>query len=387
MAGVFRRRGRWCADYRDAAGRRHREFRRTKAQAAELLAQRVQSIVGGSYQPEARTATVEMVACAWLEAKTPTWKATTRELNTGAVRRYLLNPTFGIGRLRIAVINLATCERFRARMVEACPQLSPRTVNMAMTALSAVLTYAQRCHLRSDNPCRFIPKLKEARREVEVLTPAQAEELVAAAGSPRDAALIELALLTGARFGELTALCWQHFSDRSLAVSGTNSHREQRRRFLVSGTWDDGAKTAASARQIILSPRAVHLLREWRLRSGNPGSEALVFANEHGHPIDGGNWRRRVWRPALVAAGLPLTLSVHSLRHCYASRMLSEGATLELVARQLGHSNVNITARIYRHWIVDRDAEQAALIDRAMDIAGTSTRGSTPCREGTHGSP
>lgn len=42
-------------------------------------------------------------------------------------------------------------------------------------------------------------------------------------------------------------------------------------------------------------------------------------------------------------------LHPHQLRHYFATRMLEDGAKLEVVSRMLGHANVSITASVYRH--------------------------------------
>lgn len=366
MAGVYRRRGKWVADFRDGAKKRHQYFRRTKAEAEAVLAKHQVEIQRGTFEPLARTATLADLAARYLEAKAPTWRPTTRDLNTATIRRHVLSADYGLGGQRVAAISLPTCEQFRARMMAANPSLGPRAVNLAMIQLGALLRYGERSHLRADNPARHVARLPEPRREVEILEPAQIEALLGALPAERDRVIVELALRTGARWGELAALSWGDVGEEVLRIAATNSHRESRRHFVATGAWPSSPKTEAGAREVILSPGARALLKRWRLANGRPEPGALLFVNEAGRPLDGKNWRERIWHPALAAAGIRAGFPFHATRHCYASRMLSEGAALELVARQLGHSSVNITARIYRHWIVDRDAEQAALIDSAI---------------------
>jgi integrase len=53
----------------------------------------------------------------------------------------------------------------------------------------------------------------------------------------------------------------------------------------------------------------------------------------------------------LGKAGLAAHYSPKSLRHTYASLMISEGANLVYVSRQMGHASVGITERVYTRWI------------------------------------
>ena len=56
-------------------------------------------------------------------------------------------------------------------------------------------------------------------------------------------------------------------------------------------------------------------------------------------------------------------LSLHSLRHTFATILISKGVNIKLVSKMLGHSDAAITLKIYAH--VMRDDQQQAV--RAMD--------------------
>jgi len=105
--------------------------------------------------------------------------------------------------------------------------------------------------------------------------------------------------------------------------------------------------------------------------TGSPAPEALVFANSKGLPLDPSNFRDRFWNTLVKAEGLPKGFTFHSLRHTYASHMLSSGAPVEFVQRQLGHSSYQTTLSIYRHWIPDRDDLHADIIETALESSGT----------------
>jgi integrase len=58
--------------------------------------------------------------------------------------------------------------------------------------------------------------------------------------------------------------------------------------------------------------------------------------------------------------------NLHSLRSRFASILFSKAAPLFYVSRQLGHSDVSITANIYAHWINNKDNRHVELLDSAQ---------------------
>ncbi|MFQ5575350.1 MAG: tyrosine-type recombinase/integrase, partial [Terriglobia bacterium] len=60
------------------------------------------------------------------------------------------------------------------------------------------------------------------------------------------------------------------------------------------------------------------------------------------------NVRKRVLDQALLRAGLR-RVSLHSLRHSYATTLLSQGENIRFVSAQLGHSSVSTTLNLYSH--------------------------------------
>jgi integrase len=77
-----------------------------------------------------------------------------------------------------------------------------------------------------------------------------------------------------------------------------------------------------------------------------------------------GNFRRRFFDPAAMAAGLE-DLSPHDLRHTAASLLVASGANVKAVQRMLGHASAAMTLDVYSGLF---DGDVGALADR-MDLA------------------
>lgn len=77
------------------------------------------------------------------------------------------------------------------------------------------------------------------------------------------------------------------------------------------------------------------------------GLQGLVFTSVSGLPLHGPNLAKLLRRD-LREAGLPV-VTVHTLRHSFASFLLAEGVDLKVVSDLLGHSRIGITADLYAH--------------------------------------
>jgi integrase len=96
---------------------------------------------------------------------------------------------------------------------------------------------------------------------------------------------------------------------------------------------------------------------------------ALVFTSPDGAPLRNGNFRRRIWCPAVEQAGLPHGLRIHDLRRTCASLLIAAGANPKAVQTHLGHSSITVTMDRYTH-LLPSDIDH--LIRRLQDIRARS---------------
>lgn len=87
-------------------------------------------------------------------------------------------------------------------------------------------------------------------------------------------------------------------------------------------------------------------LAEHLATAGRPGPDALVFSDSDGGPLRASHFRRRVWAPAVKAAGLE-GFTFHGLRHAAAGFMIQLGAHPRLIQQRLGHASVRTTMDVY----------------------------------------
>jgi integrase len=111
-------------------------------------------------------------------------------------------------------------------------------------------------------------------------------------------------------------------------------------------------------------------------RTDAAGQQAITSPN--GGFLRSNNWRRHThWNRALKKTKLaPLT--IHDLRHTYASLARASGADLRYVQKTLGRSTPTVTANIYSDLYSDELDHVATNLDRLNDSAANQANGQEP---------
>lgn len=256
--------------------------------------------------------------------------------------------------------------------------LAAATVLAYHRTLSAVLTKAVQWGYLNTNPADRAEKPKLGRKEAAYLDEADARRLLELLqGEPiRWRALITFDLLSGLRRGELLGLRWQ-----DVDIDAQMIQIRQTSNYLPGlGVYTGTPKTSTSRRPLKLSKAAMLLLLEYQ-RWQNTQRTALgdawedrdgrVFTTDSGAPIFPDSVTQ--WFSQFVQrTGLP-PVTVHSLRHTYASLMIADGTPLVVVSHQLGHAQTSTTANIYAHVIAAAETKaQEAMDDRFKDLIAPS---------------
>ena len=109
-------------------------------------------------------------------------------------------------------------------------------------------------------------------------------------------------------------------------------------------------------------PRRFAEYRARRRAAGHDEPRGVRTRQTDGHlPRD---WfRRQLWLPACLAAGIDPPIRLHDLRHSHASWLLTGGADLQVVKERLGHRSIATTEK-YLHALPDADETALAALDR-----------------------
>lgn len=156
--------------------------------------------------------------------------------------------------------------------------------------------------------------------------------------APDHQLLLTTALFTGLRQGELLGLQWEHV-DAVAKVIHVRTALDRNRQHVPP-------KTPASVRDVVLPERLLDALTEARRCGRYGGRSDYVFPTRVGTAQHWRNVSRRILQPARVNADIG-AFRWHDMRHTYASILISRGANLLFVSRQLGHAAPEHTLRLY----------------------------------------
>lgn len=246
--------------------------------------------------------------------------------------------------------------------------------------LSSVFNTAVRWQLLQENPCARVDPPKVETPEVQYLDESGIAKLLAALpdAPTQYSVLVQLALFTGCRRGELCGLRWSDIDLPAglLAVNRTLEPVEGK------GLLFSTPKTKKSCRVIKLDENAVQLLRDyqqWQLREklrigskwarkvrilGKTVDNDLLFTKWDGQPIDPNGVTS--WFPRFLREHDLPPVRFHSLRHSNAALLIAAHVPVTTVAGRLGHAQVSTTTNIYAGFIRSSDARAADALGEAF---------------------
>jgi integrase len=283
-------------------------------------------------------------------------KPKTREGYESILRTHLL-PAFGDQ--PIAKIRPVEVGQFFSGLAAA--GMSVSRLRQTKSVLKLIFDEAVRNGYLARIPVEAIRLPSPQRREMSVLSPSQIS-LLASKVPERYEALIFLLAYGGLRWGEATALRRGRFNVLRGRVEVMEAVSD------VSGVLHFGSIKTHQVRSVALPSFLRDLLAEHLSRFVVDDVDALVFTTTNGTNLRIGNFRRRVWWPALDAAGLPRSVRIHDLRHTCASMLISKGANAKAIQQHLGHSSITVTFDVYGHLLPGDQDRIAAALDETYNL-------------------
>jgi len=245
-----------------------------------------------------------------------------------------LSPVFGD--VRMDLLSRKAVSDFHASLMEK-EGLSGATADHHLKLLKRMANLAVEWSFIQVNPIAAVKPFNLDNRREYYLSSEEIGRLSTVCKAPHKGMVGQLVLLllaTGCRLNELTRARWEHYDAEScqLTIPMENSKSTKRR-------------------TVYLNDEAVSILEGLETR----GKSDYLFINlQTGKPL---RWVHKVWNRIREKASLPRHVTLHSLRHSFASMCVQSGRTLYEVQYLLGHSSPDVTTR-YAH--LDPSTLQAA---------------------------
>ena len=177
--------------------------------------------------------------------------------------------------------------------------------------------------------------IREPQKTPLVMSADETRRLLAVASSLKARVLLSLGYGCGLRAGEVVRLKVKHIdsAQRIIRVEQAKGRKD---------------------RNVMLSPETLDLLREWwtvrpwRYDAGTPLQERWLFpGNRAGKPMTT-RQLSRLFHEAADAAGIKKSVTLHALRHSFATHLLERGTDIRIIQALLGHDKLDTTARYTR---------------------------------------
>ena len=219
--------------------------------------------------------------------------------------------------------------RFQLHLSETGMSICNR--NRIMTGVKFLL----RVTLRRLDLAAEIYHIREPQKIPQVMSPDETRRVLAVATSLKACVALSLCYGCGLRAGEVVRLKVKHIdsAQKIIRIEQSKSRKD---------------------RNVMLSPEMIDLLRQWwKARRGfdahtTPLQERWLFpGRKPGMPMTT-RQLNRLFHEAADGAGIKKGVTLHALRHSFATRLLERGTDIRIIQALLGHDKLDTTARYTR---------------------------------------
>lgn len=239
-----------------------------------------------------------------------------------------------------------TSYQVQAFVTDLSEKYAPKTIRNTVSLLSSAYENAVRLGQLQKNPCKNITLPKKEQAKIDIFDEEQIMRFVRELNNEHldYKVAYELALFCGLRRSEILGLTEDAVDTTFKWVKIRQTRHNINGEDIIQGT-----KTASSRRELALPDFVNEGIKELIRKHNSVKYEHTNFLiqNGFGQPMGHSALTTQIYRIE-DRAGLP-HVSVHDLRHTFASMLNNAHVDIAMISRELGHSSIGITLNTYTH--------------------------------------
>lgn len=299
----------------------------------------------------------------WLKMKEVDIRSTT--LNRYKKTTDVIAKMYGASR-SIKTLNVRSVEELR---VEILRGRTARTANTYLSVLTGLLSYAYKFEY-IDTDLSKIRKIKAPELNITPFSRDEISRAILACRHAQHQNIITVMVYSGIRIGELCALAWE---DIDLSTGKMVIRRALADHKKLKTTKTDKERVVdllPPAKAALASQKAITFMRPSNVYDISQPDKTIdkqiltfvflpnVTQASTTHPFMAKVTVNKLWRGLCKRAGITYRTS-YNLRHTYASWMLTSGVNISYLAKQMGHANFMMIAKVYGKWMEDSSKSES----------------------------
>lgn len=232
--------------------------------------------------------------------------------------------------------------------------LKRQTIKTARVLLREAFNIAIMSEYVETNPIMMvqIPKMKRVKKKQKPFSLDEIDLILDNCPNQQLRNFLGISFFTGMRSGEVLALEWEDicFETDTISISKT-----------IAQGMINSPKTASSYRDIEMLPNAREFFKKQQLQTGIKNS--YLFLNTKGTFYGSNLALAKSYRTLLKNLDIEYR-TLHNTRHTFASMMLNNGIDSMWVSNTLGHENLDITLRVYAHFMPRKEKMVIEFLDK-----------------------
>lgn len=256
------------------------------------------------------------------------------------------------------------CRKFR-EYVDSL-DYSTRYKNCILISYKAIFKHAEKYFGLKKNPTSIIDpfkrtfqeKLDSKSKEMNIWSLDEFNKFINEVPKIEYKALFITLYFTGARLGEVLALQWKDLNNGKISINKALTTK------TINGTYEiKDTKNTSSIRDVVLGDNLNKFLLDIKtneIKRKDFREDWFIFGRNKPLPQTSIS---RVKDTAIKKAKIK-RIRIHDFRHSHASNLIGDGMDIVAVSRRLGHSDINMTLKVYTHLLEKNDDKLAEYLDK-----------------------